>query len=395
MAKPLDGLKVVDLTRVLAGPFSTMLLADMGADVIKIENPKDGDDSRAFGPFKNGLSAYYASLNRSKRSITLNLKEERGREILKKLAGNADILVENYKPGTMKKLGLDYDALKTLNPRLIYAASSGFGQTGPYSSKAAYDLILQGMSGFMSITGFDVQQPVKAGSSIADVFAGVFTTIGILAALEHRRKTGQGQLVDVAMLDCMIATLENAVASFDCTGKPPQPIGNVHRSIAPFASFPTSDGLVNVCAGNDDLWRRFCEAVGMEKYVTDPRFANNKARVENFGELSKIIAEHTSRRTTAEWVEALDAVKVPCGPIMNIEQVANDPQVKARNMLLELEHPEFGKYLVPGVPIKFSETPASIKSFAPTLGEHNFEVYAKELGLSREEVEALQKEGVI
>ncbi|MCL2602057.1 MAG: CoA transferase [Treponema sp.] len=395
MAKPLDGLKVIDLTRVLAGPFSTMLLADMGADVIKVENPKDGDDSRAFGPFKNGLSAYYASLNRSKRSVTLNLKEERGREMLKKLVAKADVLVENYKPGTMKKLGLDYETLKAINPRLIYAASSGFGQTGPYSSKAAYDLILQGMSGFMSITGFDAQQPVKAGSSIADVFAGVFTAIGILAALEHRRKTGQGQMVDVAMLDCMIATLENAVATFDCTGKAPKPIGNVHRSIAPFASFPTADGLINVCAGNDDLWRRFCETVGLQDYIADPRFANNKARVENFGELSKIIGAATSKRTTAEWMAALDAVKVPAGPIMNIEQVAADPQVKSREMLMELEHAKFGKFIVPGVPIKFSETPAAIQSFAPDLGEHNFEVYEQELGLSREDVQALKEAGVI
>ena len=395
MAKPLDGLRVIDLTRVLAGPFSTMLLADMGADVIKVENPKGGDDSRAFGPFKDGLSAYYVSLNRSKRSITLNLKEERAREILKKLVEKADILVENYKPGTMKKLGLDYDALKAVNPRLIYAASSGFGQTGPYSSKAAYDLILQGMSGFMSITGFDADHPVKAGSSIADVFTGIFTTVGILAALEHRNKTGQGQMIDVAMLDCMISTLENAVASFDCSGKPPRPIGNVHRSIAPFASFPTSDGLVNVCAGNDELWRRFCDVVGMKQYAADERFANNKARVENFGELSKIIAEYTSKKTTAEWVKALDAEQVPCGPILNIEQVVNDPQVKARNMIMEMEHPKNGKFMVPGVPIRFSETPAAIKSFAPDLGEHNFEVYADLLGLGREEVEALRKDGVL
>lgn len=389
MAKPLDGLKVIDFTRVLAGPFSTMLLADMGADVIKIENPKGGDDSRAFGPFKNGLSAYYVSLNRSKRSVTLNLKEERVKEILKKMIGKADILVENFKPGTMKKLGLDYESLKEINPGLIYASSSGFGQTGPYSSRAAYDLILQGMSGFMSITGFDAAQPVKAGSSIADVFAGVFTTVGILAALEHRRKTGQGQHVDVAMLDCMIATLENAVATYDCTKKAPLPIGNVHRSISPFASFPTADGLVNVCAGNDELWSKFCETVGMKEYITDERFVNNKGRVENFGELSKIIAEHTIKRSTAEWMEALDAVKVPCGPIMNIEQVVNDPQVKARNMIVELDHGQAGKFMVPGVPIRFSETPASIKSIAPALGEHNFEVLGEELGLSREEVEKL------
>jgi len=395
MAKPLDGLKVIDLTRVLAGPFSTMLLADMGADVIKIENPKGGDDSRAFGPFKEGLSAYYISLNRSKRSVTLNLKEERAREILKKLVEKADVLVENYKPGTMKKLGLDYDALKTVNPRLIYAAASGYGQTGPYSSKAAYDLILQGMSGFMSITGFDAEHPVKAGSSIADVFTGVFTAVGILAALEHRNKTGQGQMIDVAMLDCMISTLENAFATFDCSGKSPRPIGNVHRSIAPFASFPTSDGLVNVCAGNDDLWHRFCDVVGMKEYATDARFAGNKARVENFGELYEIIAAHTSKRTTDEWVKALDAVQVPCGPILNIEQVVNDPQVKARDMIMELEHPKNGKFMVPGVPIRFSKTPASIKSFAPALGEHNFEVYGELLGLNREEVEALHNGGII
>jgi CoA:oxalate CoA-transferase len=303
--------------------------------------------------------------------------------------------VENYKQEKKKKLGLDYDVLKTINPRLIYAATSGFGQTGPYSSMAAYDLILQGMSGFMSITGFDAENPVKAGSSIADIFAGAFTTIGILAALEYRNKTGQGQLVDIAMMDCMISTLENAIAAFDCTGKPPQPIGNVHRSIAPFASFPTSDGFVNVCAGNDDLWNKFCVTVGMNEYVYDQRFANNKVRVENFGELSQIIAEHTSKRTTDEWIEALGAVKVPCGPIMNIEQVVNDPHVKARNMIVEQEHPEFGKFLIPGVPIKFSKTPASIKSFAPSIGEHNLEFYGKEFGLKQEEIETLQKEGVI
>ena len=395
MAKPLEGLKVLDLTRVLAGPFSTMMLADMGADVIKIENPIGGDDSRAFGPFKNGLSAYFISLNRSKNGITLNLKAERGKEILQKLVKTADILVENYKPGTMKKLGLDYEELKKINPRLIYAASSGFGQTGPYSSRAAYDLILQGMSGFMSITGFDAEHPVKAGSSIADVFAGLFTAVGILAALEHRHKTGQGQMIDISMMDCMIATLENAIATFDCTKKAPQPIGNVHRSISPFATFPTSDGFINVCAGNDELWRRFCETVGMKEYVADERFANNKGRVENFGELSKIIADRTTKRKTGEWLEALDKVQVPCGPIMNLEQVANDPHVKARNMIVEMEDPKAGKFIVPGVPIHFSETKAEIRSFAPSLGEHNFEVYNRELGLSREEVEKLQKDGVI
>jgi len=395
MAKPLDGLKIIDLTRVLAGPFSTMLLADLGANVIKIENPKGGDDSRGFGPFKNGYSAYYIGLNRSKRGITLNLKEERAKEIFKKLIQKADILVENYKPGTMKKLGLDYEVLKAINPRLIYAASSGFGQTGPYSSRAAYDLIVQGMSGFMSVTGFDIKQPVKAGCSIADILAGIFTALGILAALQHRNKTGRGQMVDIAMMDCMIATLENAIAEYDCTNKVPLPFGNTHRSIAPFATYPTSDGFVNVCAGNDELWRKFCESIGMNEYITDKRFENNRARVENVKELTKIVSEYTVKRTTSEWMQALGEVMVPCGPIMNIEQVVNDPQVKARNMIVEMEHPEIGKFKVPGVPFSFSETPVSIKSFAPLLGEHNFEVYGEELGLSREEVETLAKDGVI
>lgn len=395
MPKPLDGLRVIDLTRVLAGPFCTMLLADMGADVIKIENPDGGDDSRAFGPYKQGLSAYYMGLNRSKRSVTLNLKNEKAKEMLKSLVRDADVVVENFKPGTMDKLGLGYEVLREVNPKIIYAASSGFGQTGPYSPRAAYDLIIQGMSGFMSITGFDADNPVKAGSSIADIFAGVFTAIGILAALEHRRKTGAGQMVDVAMLDCMVATLENALATFDCTGKSPEPIGNVHRSIAPFASFRTADGQVNVCAGNDYLWRRFCEAIGMENYALDPRFADNKVRVANFGELAPLINECMERKTTAEWTSILDAVKVPCGPIMNLQQVAADPHVQARNMIVELMHPVVGKLLVPGVPIKFSETPASISSAAPALGEHNEEVFGELLGISGTEIAELKKKGAI
>lgn len=395
MPKPLDGLRVIDLTRVLAGPFCTMLLADMGADVIKIENPDGGDDSRAFGPYKQGLSAYYMGLNRSKRSVTLNLKNEKAKEMLKSLVRDADVVVENFKPGTMKKLGLGYEVLREVNPRIIYAASSGFGQTGPYSPRAAYDLIIQGMSGFMSITGFDADHPVKAGSSIADIFAGVFTTIGILAALEHRRKTGAGQMVDVAMLDCMVATLENALATFDCTGKSPEPIGNVHRSIAPFASFRTADGQVNVCAGNDELWRRFCEAIGMESCVSDPRFDGNKVRVANFDELAPLINERMERKTTAEWTAILDAVKVPCGPIMNLQQVAADPHIQARDMIVELMHPVVGKLLVPGVPIKFSETPASISSAAPALGEHNEEVFGELLGMSGAEIAELKEKGAI
>ena len=372
-----------------------MLLADMGADVVKIENPKGGDDSRAFTPFKNGVSSYFTGLNRSKRSITLNLKSTEGKEIFKKLVKRSDILIENYKPGTMKKLGLDYDALKDFNETLIYAAASGFGQTGPYSERAAYDLIVQGMSGFMSITGFGARHPVKAGSSIADITAGIFVTIGILAALEHRHKTGEGQMVDVAMLDCMVAILENAVANYDCTGKSPEPIGNVHRSIAPFAAFQTSDGVVNVCAGNDELWRRFCETAGMEELASDERFSDNKKRVENLGELSEIISSHLSQKTTAEWTAALDEVKVPCGSIMNMEQVFNYPQIKARDMIVEIEHPDAGKQRIPGIPIKFSKTPGGIKCPAPRLGEHNEEIYGDLLHISKKKLGRLKEAGVI
>lgn len=395
MSKPLDGLRVIDLTRVLAGPYCTMLLADMGADVIKIENPVGGDDSRAFGPYKRGLSAYYMGLNRSKRSVTLNLKDEKGKEMLKSLVRGADVVVENYKPGTMDKLGLGYEVLRDINPKIIYAASSGFGQTGPYSSKAAYDLIIQGMSGFMSITGFDKEHPVKAGSSIADIFAGVFTAIGILSALEYRRRTGVGQMVDVAMLDCMVSTLENALATYDCTDESPEPIGNVHRSISPFASFTTADGQVNVCAGNDELWRRFCEVIGLQEYASDPRFADNKSRVANFGELKPLINEQMMKKNTAEWTVALDAVKVPCGPIMNIAQVMNDPHIQSRDMVVSLTHPVAGRLLVPGVPIKFSESPAAIKCAAPELGEHNKEVYTELLGMSEAEIDELKKKGTI
>lgn len=395
MTKPLDGLCVIDLTRVLAGPFCTMLLADMGADVIKVENPIGGDDSRAFGPYKQGLSAYYMGLNRSKRSVTLNLKDERAKEMFRTLVRGADVVTENFKPGTMDRLGLGYEALRQINPKIIYAASSGFGQSGPYSPRAAYDLIIQGMSGFMSITGFDSEHPVKSGSSIADIFAGTFTAIGVLAALEHRRKTGEGQMVDVAMLDCMVAILENALATYDCTGKSPEPIGNVHRSIAPFASFRTADGQVNVCVGNDELWRRFCAVTGMEEYVSDPRFADNRARVANFSELAPLINEKMEKRPTGEWTAALDDVKVPCGPILNMEQVVTDPQVRARDMVVELLHPVAGKLLVPGSPIKFSATPAGIKCPAPELGEHNREIYGELLGLSDSEIDELKSSGAI
>ncbi|EFQ24485.1 Formyl-CoA transferase [Aminomonas paucivorans DSM 12260] len=393
--KPLEGLVVLDLTRVLAGPFAGMMLADMGARVIKVENPQGGDDARAYTPFQNGESAYFMSLNRGKESVTLNLKHPEGKRILKELAARADILVENYKPGTMKKLGLDYDVLSRVNPRLIYAASSGFGQTGPYSDRPAYDLIVQGMGGLQSITGTDPKHPLKVGSSMADILAGIFAVTGILAALHHRDLTGRGQMVDVAMLDCLVATLENAVARYETSGVAPGPIGNDHPSICPFATFESADGFINIAAGNDVLWARLCEVLGIPETAADPRFLTNRDRIENWLALKAILNAQTQGKTTAQWMEALMAVQVPCGPINTIDKVVSDPQVLAREMIVPVAHPVAGELKMPGVPIKFSETPASIAGPAPLLGEHVGAIYGGLLGMSEEEIRKLREEGAI
>lgn len=393
--KPLEGLVVLDMTRVLAGPFAAMMFADMGAEVIKIERPDGGDDTRAYPPFQNGESAYFMSLNRGKRSVTLNLKHEKGKEILKSLARKCDILIENFKPGTMDKLGVGYEVLSKENPRLIYAASSGFGQTGPYSSRPAYDLIIQGMGGMMSVTGPDEHTPTKVGSSVADIFAGLFATIGILAAVNSRMRTGRGQLVDVAMLDSMVAVLENAVSRYLVSGEVPHPIGNKHPSIAPFSTLATSDGAMNVAVGNDEIWRRLCGVLEMKEFEKDPRFADNASRVANFDELKAILEERTGKNTTDHWLAELEKVSVPSGPINDIARVVNDPQVLARKMIVEVLHPVAGLMKIPGVPIKFSGTPAEVEAPAPLLGEHTEKILSSYLGLSDAEIADLRKDGVI
>ncbi len=394
MSGPLHGIKVIDLTRVLAGPFCTMTLADLGADVIKIEKPGSGDDSRAFGPHLHGESAYFMSINRGKKSLTLDLKSEKGREVFLKLIETADILVENFKPGVMKKLGLDYENLKKINPRLIYAASSGFGQTGPYSSRPAYDLIIQGMGGLMSITGPDASQPTKVGSSIADIFAGVFSAIGILSALYNRSNTGKGQMVDVAMLDCMVAILENAIARFTGSGVDPVPIGNRHPSIAPFTSVKTADGYINIACGNDLLWVKFCEIIGRPDLAADKRFASNHSRCEHMTVLLPVLNDVMSVHSSGYWLPRLEAAHVPAGPINTISQVLSDPQVVARNMLLELTHPVAGLIKIPGSPIKLSDTPAEVRFPAPVLGQHNEEIL-NSLGYSSQQIEEFRTQSVI
>lgn len=394
MSGPLTGIKVIDMTRVLAGPFCTMTLADLGAEVIKIERPESGDDSRAFGPHLHGESAYFMSINRGKKSLTLDLKSDKGRSILLKLVAQADVIVENFKPGVMKKLGLDYETLSKENPRLIYCASSGFGHTGPYSSRPAYDLIIQGMGGLMSITGPDASFPTKVGSSIADIFAGVFSVIGILSALHVRNTSGRGQMVDVAMLDCMVSILENAIARYTVTGEDPEPIGNRHPSIAPFSSLRTSDGFINVACGNDSLWKKLCEIIERPDLAADPRYETNHSRCEYMPELLPALNEAMRNKPSAYWLEKLEAGHVPAGPINKISQVLADPQVLARNMLVELVHPVAGNTKIPGSPVKLSATPTEVKVPAPVLGQHNDEIL-QTLGFSAGEIAELRAEHVI
>lgn len=395
MAKTLEDLVVLDFSRVLAGPFCTMMLCDLGATVIKVERPGSGDDSRTYTPFVKGESAYFMSINRGKKSITLDLKHPKGKEVAVELAKRSDVLVENFKPGVMDSLGLGYEALKEINPRLVYASISGFGYTGPYSERPAYDLIIQGMGGIMSITGPDEHHPTKVGSSIADIFAGLFSAIGILSALHNRELTGRGQWVDVAMLDAMVAVLENAVSRYLATGNVPKPIGNRHPSIAPFCSVETADGFINIACGNDELWRRFCRIVGLDRLADDPRFLTNADRVKNFSELEPLINEATRKRASAELLKLLEEAKVPCGPINDIALVVKDPQVAAREMLVEVLHPVAGALKLPGVPIKLSDTPASIAGPAPLLGQHTEEVLSGMLGMGRGEIEKLKEEGAI
>ena len=395
MAGPLDGMKVLDLTRVLAGPYATMLLGDLGAEVIKIEQPGTGDESRNFGPFKNGFSLYFMSVNRGKQSVTLNLKTERGQAIFKQLLKQTDILVENFRPGTMQKLGLDYDTLKGEQPSLIYAACSGFGQTGPYAQQGAYDMIIQGMGGIISITGEPDGPPVRVGTSISDITAALFTTIGVLSALHHRNRTGSGQFVDVAMLDSLVAVLENAVVRYFATGEAPKPLGARHPAITPFEAFASADGHVIIALGNDTLWAKFCEHVDRHELISDERFRTNADRTENHSELFPILSEIMSQRPTDDWIDALGAIGVPCGPINAMDKVVSHPQVQAREMITRIAHDITGEVEVPGVPIKLSETPGNVDAPAPSLGEHTTKVLTDLLKMSADEVAQLRQDGVI
>ena len=394
MTASLAGLRVLDLTRVLVGPYSTMILADLGAEVIKLEMPGQGDDARQFPPHINGESAYFMSLNRNKRSMTLNLKTEAGKVLFLDLVQKVDILVENFRPGTMERLGLGYEKLIKINPRLIYAAASGFGQSGPYSQQPAYDGVVQAMGGIMSITGQLGGEPTRVGTSIGDIAAGLFTAIGILAAVHHREKTGEGQMVDVAMLDCQVALLENAIARYTAAGEIPGPIGNRHPSITPFEPFNTRDGQLMVAVGNNRMWARICEALGEPELAADPRFTTNALRTANYEELRPLIAAAMSQKTTADWVSILEEFSVPNGPINSVDMVIADPQVIAREMVVDVEHPIAGPTKLPGIPIKLDKTPGEIKEPAPILGQHTGEILREILGYDAEKIARLEENGI-
>lgn len=392
----LEGITVLDLTRVLAGPFCTMILADMGANVIKIEEAGKGADERQMGPFFNGESAYYMNLNRNKKGVTLNLKSPKGKEIFKELVKKADVVVENYRPGTMTKLGLGYDTLKEVNPGIIYAAVSGFGQYGPYTKRPGYDIISQAMSGLMSTTGWPGGHPTRSGTAMGDVLGGLSVTIGILAALQNRHHTGLGQLVDVALVDSAVASLEIINMIYLTEKRLPQRIGNRYESVYPYDSFQAKDDLVIIGGGNDKLWRLFSNLIGRPELADHPDYQKTRDRVKNHVAVKEIVEEWTKSRTVAEIVDALLAAGIPAAPIYNIEQVVKDPHIGgAREMFVEIEHPKAGKVTITGPHIKLSDTKASIRTPSPGLGEHNGDVLGSLLGISKEEVEKLTAEGVL
>ncbi len=367
---PLDGITIIDMTRVLAGPYCTMVLADLGARVIKVEVPKTGDDSRSFGPFLKGRSAYFMSINRGKESIALNLKNEADRDTFETLLKSADVLVENYRGGVMENLGYGWDQLSNAYPRLIYAACSGFGHTGPYAERPAYDMVVQGLGGIMSLTGHPGGPPTRVGTSIGDITAGLFTTIGISSALHHRTTSGKGMKIDVSMLDSQIAILENALARYFATGEIPGPLGARHPTIVPFQSYETSDGHIIIAAGNDTLFNTLCKTLGCNSLSKDKRFDNNEARGKHIKELEHEFEKKLKTRSTEDWLDVLIPAGIPCAPINNVAQVLSDPQIVKRNMVIETTIPEGGSIKMAGNPIKFSEfEDPKVRPAAPDLDQ--------------------------
>jgi crotonobetainyl-CoA:carnitine CoA-transferase CaiB-like acyl-CoA transferase len=398
---PLTGIRVLDLTRVLAGPWCTQNLADLGAEVIKIERPGAGDDTRAWGPpyLKDEAgndtteAAYYLSANRNKLSVALDIASPRGAELVRELALQSDILVENFKVGGLSKYGLDYESLKELNPRLIYCSITGFGQTGPYASRPGYDFMIQGMGGLMSITGerddLPGGGPQKAGVAVTDLMTGMYSTVGILAALHERSRSGLGQHIDMALLDCQVSMLANQNLNYMTSGVAPKRAGNAHQNLVPYQVFAASDGHLIVAVGNDSQFRNYCGAIGLPELSADPRFATNPQRVKNRAELVPLLAERMATGARDHRLAALEGVGVPAGPINTLDQVYEDPQVLARGMKREMPHPTAGTVPIASSPLKFSDSPVEYRRPPPMLGEHTEQVLSEKLGLSAEEILAL------
>lgn len=403
----LSGLRVLDLSRVLAGPWASQLLADLGADVVKVERPGVGDDTRAWGPpwlsdadgNPTGESAYYLSANRNKRSVTIDMAQPDGQALIRQLASKADIVLENFKVGGLARYGLDYASLAAINPRLIYCSITGFGQTGPYAARAGYDFLMQGMGGLMSLTGrpdgSPGEGPIKVGVALTDVMTGLYSSVAVLAALAHRERSGQGQHIDLALLDVQIACLANQAANYLIGGNVPRRMGNAHPSIVPYQDFPTADGYMIIAVGNDSQFSSLCAGLGRPEWASDARFVSNPQRVLHRDELVALLHTVTVTRTTAQWVAMLEERGVPCGPINRMDQVFADPHVQSRAMRMEMAHPVAGKVPLVANPIRMSETPVQYRNAPPTLGEHTETVLDEWLGLHAEQIAALRESNVV
>ena len=394
---PLRGLRVLDLTRVLAGPTCTQMLGDLGAEVIKIERPEAGDDTRGFAPPfvpNTRESAYFVGVNRNKKSVTLDIAKPEGQAVVHRLLEHCDVLVENFKVGALAKYGLAWEQLSPKHPRLIYCSITGFGQTGPYAPRPGYDSLIQGMGGIMSLTGEPDGLPQKVGVPVADLFAGLYGCIGLLAALNHRNATGQGQRIDIGMLDTHLAWLANQGMNYLATGENPPRLGNQHPNIVPYQVFPTADGYMVLSVGNDPTFERFCKAFGQEQLLSDPRFATNAKRVENRQLVTDTLTPLMRTRTTAEWVEKLEALKIGCGPINTLEQVFADPHVQARGCVVEMPHASGETVKVIANPVRLSATPPEYRGAPPLLGQHTAEVLGGVLGMGEAEIASLKEKGI-
>ena len=397
VSKPLKGITVIEVSHLLSGPFCTTLLADLGATVIKIERPLLGDEARRLGPQIGGDSAYFMSVNRGKKSITVNLSSEEGQALVRELCKHADVFVENFAPRTMQKMGLEHKRLEATNPRLIYASISGFGQSGPYAQHPALDIIVQAMGGMMSVTGEPNGRPLRPGASLGDSIAGLFATLAILVALWERERTGRGRYIDTSMLDCQVTMMENAFSRYFATGKVPERLGSRHPAAVPFQSYATQDGYIVVALISDspEPWKRFCTAIGQPELQNDPRFSDAPSRVHNYETLAPLIEEAIRKKTSREWLEEFSKLDIPCGPVNGVDAVAKDPQVLYRGMIAEIPHKRLGKWRVANTPFRFDDAPSEPQGSSPDLGEHTEQVLRDMLGYSPTETARLKSHMVI